>query len=192
MIPASIRNKNPGAMWPNSAATKFGSKRYEQLNDKQRNKIATFDTCEDGCAATFYLWMTSKNYIGQPLGSAIRTWSGNNSPTAYAQKLASLTGMTMNSIVTLEFLQSPRGIAFMKAQAEWEAGQPFPATDDDWKRGQLRAMEALGKIQPHHKAVVAGTAAGTVAYGFGFSPLVVVGTVLLIAAVVYFVLKKKG
>lgn len=149
MIPASIRNKNPSAMWPNPLATKFGSTSYETLHDGQGNKIATFPDYVHGGAAQFALW-ASKNYIGKSLRDAIKKWSGNNSPDAYAKSLAkAIPGLSMDTVITVDFLKSENGWRFMKVQAQWEAGQPYPMTDDDWKSAQSLAFgEAPKKAEP--------------------------------------------
>lgn len=54
MIPASIRNNNPGAMYPGPSAKKFGSKRFETLKSHDgTHKIACFDDPVHGAAAQF-------------------------------------------------------------------------------------------------------------------------------------------
>jgi len=132
--PASIRYKNPGAMWPGPRATKWGSKSWVQLNDPQRNKIAVFDTFIDGAAADFDLW--SSNYTGMTLKAAIDKWSGHNSPTSYVNFLQSATGTSINTVVTKAFLASDAGWKLLKAQSRWEAGMPIPMSDADWQQAQ--------------------------------------------------------
>ena len=50
-IPASIRNYNPGAMWPGPSAKRFGATGFEWLIVGERyNKIATFPDGTAGAA----------------------------------------------------------------------------------------------------------------------------------------------
>lgn len=140
MIPASIRNKNPSAMWPNRLATKFGSTSYEQLKDGQGNKIATFPDDVHGAAAQFALW-ASQGYLGKTLAEAIKKWSGNNSPDDYARSLAhAIPNLSLDTVITINFLKSENGWKFMKIQAQWEAGRPYPMTDDEWQSAQKLAF----------------------------------------------------
>jgi hypothetical protein len=140
-IPASIRFNNPGAMWGkgNEIATKWGSTSSSILNDVlgQGNNIAVFPDKVHGAAAQFDLWRTSKNYKGKTLASAIHTWSGGNSSQAYVEFLIKhATGLTSVTVINDSLLNSPLGIAMMKAQAWNEAGQQYPMTDDEWKQAQ--------------------------------------------------------
>lgn len=132
--PASIRYKNPGAMWPGARATKWGSTSYVTLNDGQGNKIAVFPTFVDGAAAQFDLW--ASNYTGMTLKAAIDKWSGHNSPSSYVNFLQAQTGVSIDTKVTRDFLASVAGWKLLKAQSRWEAGQPIPMTDADWQQAQ--------------------------------------------------------
>lgn len=135
--PVSIRTKNPGAMWPGSVSRKFGSTEHEDLRDG--NKAAIFPTFTQGAAAQFYLWAHS--YSGLTLQSAIYKWSGHNSSSAYADFLSKhIPGLSMGDVITNEFLAGPKGLAFMKAQSQWEAGRPYPMSDDQWARAQVLAF----------------------------------------------------
>lgn len=136
----SIRTRNPGAMWPGAIATAFGSKTYENLKDG--NKAAIFPTFEQGAAAQFALW-GGAGYIGRTLADAIRKWSGGNSSPQYAAFLQThIPGLSMDTVITRAFLAGDRGRAFMKAQAQWEAGKPYPMTDDQWRKAQELAFGA--------------------------------------------------
>jgi peptidoglycan hydrolase-like protein with peptidoglycan-binding domain len=135
MDPASIRYKNPGAMWPGDRATRWGSTSYVTLNDGQGNKIAVFPTFVDGAAAQFDLWASSR-YSGMSLKAAIDKWSGHNSPAAYVNYLEAQTGISINTMVTREMLASPAGWKLLKAQSRWEAGKPIPMSDDEWRQAQ--------------------------------------------------------
>lgn len=131
-VPASIRHNNPGAMWPGPSARKFGSTTFQDLADG--NKIATFDTPAQGAAAQFDL--LARKYAGQPLHSAIRTWSGGNSVPSYLGGVIDRTGLDMDTVLTPELLSDPNvAIPLAKAMAQHEAGQPSPLTEDDWLNG---------------------------------------------------------
>ena len=145
MEPVSIRTKNPGAMWPGSVSKRFGS--TEWIPCAGDNKCAVFPTFEQGAAAQFYLWATK--YSNMTLSAAIYKWSGHNSSDAYAKFLsARIPGLTMNDKITDAFLSGPRGLAFMKAQAQWEAGKPYPMTDEQWRKGQAIAFGAPVYVPP--------------------------------------------
>lgn len=142
--PASIRYNNPGAMWGknNSVATKFGAdpKNTVGLNDglNQGNNIAVFPDKVHGAAAQFALW--ARGYTGLTLLAATTKWSGGNSSTAYMTFLTSKTGLTPSSLITLSVLTSPTGLKLMKAQAQWEAGKPYPLSDAEWLQAQKLAF----------------------------------------------------
>lgn len=134
--PASIRTKNPGAMWGSALAIKWGAaKKAITLNDGkgQGNNIAVFPTYVAGICAQLDLWRTSPNYRNKRFADAIAIWSGHNEVPSYiAFCKARVPGLTENTIMNDEFWRSPKGIAFLKAQAWHEAGKPYPAPDADW------------------------------------------------------------
>lgn len=132
--PASIRYKNPGAMWPGARATKWGSTTYVTLKDGQGNKIAVFPTFVQGAAAQFDLW--ASNYTGMTLKAAIDKWSGHNSPASYVSFLETNTGIIASTKVTRELLASAAGWKLLKVQSRWEAGKPIPMTDAEWQEAQ--------------------------------------------------------
>lgn len=138
--PASIRYKNPGAMWGSALAIKWGAeKKAVALNDGtgQGNNIAVFPTYVQGICAQLDLWRTSKHYKNKKFSDAIAIWSGGNHVESYiAFVLKRVPGMTRNTVMNDAFWQSPDGIAFLKAQAWHEAGKPYPAPDGDWIKAQ--------------------------------------------------------
>lgn len=143
-IPVSIRTKNPGAMWPGAISKQFGSTEFEQLHDAQGNKAAIFPTFEQGGAAQFALW--AKKYSGMRLSQAIFMWSGHNSSPAYAAFLIKhVPGLSMDVVLTRAFFAGEQGRQFMAAQAQWEAGQPYPMTDAQWLKAQ---QIAFGQAKP--------------------------------------------
>jgi hypothetical protein len=139
--PASIRYNNPGAMWPQASASKFGSTSHGQLADG--NKIAYFDTPEAGAAAQFDL-LASPKYAGMPIGNAIDKWSGHTGGaaqvSAYANSVAKSIGVSPGDILDANMLRSPAGIAFAKTMARQEAGVEYPMSDDQWKTAQRMAF----------------------------------------------------
>jgi len=154
MEPASIRYKNPGAMWPGATATKWGSKKWIYLNDGtgqggdgHGNKIAIFDNWVDGICAQLDLWRTSPKYKNKRFADAIAVWSGgNNTPSYIAYVKARVPGMDENTIMNDAFWKSPNGIKFLKAQSGHEAGKAIPAPDADWIEAQKRVF--AGTVKP--------------------------------------------
>ncbi|MDE2102800.1 MAG: hypothetical protein KGL39_36485 [Patescibacteria group bacterium] len=143
MEPASIRYKNPGAMWGNALARKWGAEPAAVvLHDGlgQGNNIAVFPDFVHGAAAQFDLWRS--HYCGLTLQEAITKWSGGNSSTAYMNHLCSHTGLTPSSPIMPSVLSGPTGLKLMKAQAQWEAGRPYPMSDEDWAKAQKMVFES--------------------------------------------------
>ncbi len=139
MEPASIRTRNPGAMWPGPIATKWGSKAFISLNDGtgQGNKIAIFDTYIAGICAQLDLWRTSPKYRNKRFADAIAIWSGGNHVESYIAFVTSrVPGMTRNTVMDDGFWKSPLGLGFLKAQAGHEAGKTYPAAPSDWAQAQ--------------------------------------------------------
>jgi hypothetical protein len=147
MEPASIRYKNPGAMWGNAIAIKWGAaKKAVTLNDGkgQGNNIAVFPTYVQGICAQLDLWRSSKNYRNKTFENAIAIWSGHNEVESYiANVLKRVPGMTRKTVMNDAFWKSSMGIAFLKAQAGHEAGKKYPAPDADWIEAQRRVFEEV-------------------------------------------------
>lgn len=203
MEPASIRYKNPGAMWPGAIPTKWGSKKWIYLNDGtgqggggHGNKIAIFDNWVDGICAQLDLWRTSKNYKNKRFADAIAIWSGGNHVASYiAYVKARIPGMTENTIMNDAFWKSPNGIKFLKAQSGHEAGKTIPAPDADWIEAQRRVFSGVPTADTVKKAtvsVVTGTLSGAAAAtqaGIGLPVALAIG--LTIAVVAFLVWKFK-
>ena len=172
MEPASIRTKNPGAMWGNALAKKWGSTETITLHDGlgQGNNIAVFPTYVQGICAQLDLWRTSPNYRNKRFADAINTWDGhNNTPSYIAYVKARVPGLTEDTIMDDAFWRGPMAIPFLKAQAGHEAGKTYPAPDEDWVEAQKRVMGGSVTVavspsppivHPVHKktAVVVGSA----------------------------------
>jgi hypothetical protein len=150
--PASIRYKNPGAMWGNALAIKWGAeKKAVALNDGtgQGNNIAVFPTYVQGICAQLDLWRTSKNYRNKKFKDAIAIWSGGNHVESYIKfVLDRVPGMTRDTVLNDTFWQSPQGIAFLKAQAWHEAGKPYPAPEADWIEARRRVFGGVSPTRP--------------------------------------------
>jgi hypothetical protein len=134
--PASIRYKNPGAMWGSALAIKWGAaKQAVSLNDGtgQGNNIAVFPTYVQGICAQMDLWRSSKNYRNKRFSEAIRIWSGGNHVESYIKFVTDrVPGMTRDTVMDEAFWRGPMAIPFLKAQAWHEAGKPYPAPEADW------------------------------------------------------------
>lgn len=163
-VPASIRSNNPGAMWGGNAISKrWGETKSEALNDGtgQHNTIAHFPSAVNGAAAQFDLWR--KSYCNMTLTSAIRKWSGGNSVAAYVIFLETYGKVGATEKITLGLLAGPRGIDLMKAQARWEAGQPYPMTDKEWEKAQELVFTSGSSSAVKHTTVAAASVATGVA-----------------------------
>jgi hypothetical protein len=170
MEPASIRYKNPGAMWGSALAIKWGAaKKPVSLNDGtgQNNNIAVFPTYVHGICAQLDLWRTSKNYRNKRFADAIRVWSGGNHVESYIKFVCDrVPGMTRDTVMDDAFWRSAMGIAFLKAQAWHEAGKRYPAPDADWIKAQQIVMS--GAAPPKAPASTATkVATGAVVIGGG-------------------------
>jgi hypothetical protein len=187
MEPASIRYKNPGAMWGNAIAVKWGADKHPvSLNDgkHQNNNIAVFPTFRQGICAQLDLWRSSPNYKNKPFAHAINTWDGGNDTPAYIRYVkARVPGITESTIMDTEFWKGPMGIPFLKAQAGHEAGRVYPAPDEDWEAARKRVFSGVPTPNTVKKA---GGAAGSIVpttvaiHQAGFS----IGTAIAIGAVI--------
>lgn len=202
MEPASIRYKNPGAMWGkgNKIALKWGSTQTVMLNDGlgQGNNIAVFPTYVQGICAQLDMWRTSPNYRNKRFCDAIAVWSGHNNVESYiSYVLARVPGMSRTTVMDDAFWQGPMGIGFLKAQAGHEAGKVYPAPDADWIEAQRRvfagdipaappvvAKPPLPPVANKGAVVVASAgSAGAAAHAAGASHTVVALIVIAVAVV---------
>lgn len=144
MEPASIRYKNPGAMWGNPIAVKWGAlSKAVVLHDGlgQGNNIAVFPSYVLGICAQLDLWRSSPRYKNKRFDAAIAVWSGGNYVESYINfVLSRVPAMSRGTIMNDAFWRSPSGIAFLKAQAQHEAGKKYPAADGDWVEAQRRVF----------------------------------------------------
>lgn len=151
MEPASIRYKNPGAMWGSALAQKWGAqKKAVNLNDGkgQGNNIAVFPTYVQGICAQIDLWRTSAHYKNKPFKVGIGTWSGGNSVPSYIKLIkAHVPGMTGDTVMNDAFWRSPMALPFLKAQALHEAGKPYPAPDSDFQKALDIVLGKASKVE---------------------------------------------
>ena len=141
--PASIRYKNPGAMWGGNAISKrWGEQGNVALADGmgQNNHIAVFPDYVHGICAQIDLWRGPR-YRNKKFKDAIAIWSGGNWVDSYIRFVEDrVSGMDGNTIMDDALLRSPMGIAFLKAQAWHEAGKKYPAPEQDWLEAQRRVF----------------------------------------------------
>jgi len=196
MEPASIRYKNPGAMWGNALAKKWGATDTVVLHDGlgQGNNIAVFPTYVQGICAQLDLWRSSPNYKNKRFEDAIAIWSGHNNVESYiAYVLARCPGMTRTTVMDDAFWRGPLAIPFLKAQAGHEAGKTYPAPDADWIEAQKRVFGSVTvpvtvpaplPSSTKKTVVVIGSAgaAGAAAHSAGFSHSMVAIIVIAVAA----------
>jgi hypothetical protein len=166
MEPASIRYKNPGAMWGNSLALKWGAeKKAVILNDGkgQGNNIAVFPAYINGICAQMDLWRTSPNYRNKKFGDAIAIWCGHNDTEGYISWCEKrVPGMTRDTLMDDAFWHGPMAVPFLKAQAWHEAGKPYPAADDDWTKAQQIVLNGAAAPKPPVSVAAKGATGGAV------------------------------
>lgn len=141
MTPASIRNRNPGAMYPGPSSKRFGSTSHEVLHSKDgEHKIATFPDNVSGAAALFDL-LSSPAYTGRPISEAIKKWCGGFYVSTYIHVLEQNGGITRDTILTRELLSDAAvAIPIGKAMALQEAGRDFPMSEAEWSEAHARAF----------------------------------------------------
>lgn len=183
MEPASIRYKNPGAMWgrtgprpaggrtvPTNAPTplKYGSKETVYLSDGtgQGNNIAVFPTYVQGICAQIALWRDNPKYKNKTVAAALDTWSGGNHVEEYIAFVRKrVPGLTRDTVLNYAFWKSPEGIAFLKAQAWHEAGKKYPAPDADFEEAQrimfTTTLTKLTTLAVENKGKIIATARTT-------------------------------
>ena len=197
MEPASIRSKNPGAMWGSARAKRWGATKTVSLNDGtgQGNNIAYFPTYVQGICAQLDLWRSSPNYRNKKFKDAIRVWSGGNHVESYIKFVCDrVPGMTRDTVMNDAFWRSPMGLQFLKAQAWHEAGKPYPAPHADWVEAQSIVMSGVKPSVPVVVAkktgpVVAGGGAATAAQQAGLSIGWIIGIGVAVAVVAFLVIK---
>jgi hypothetical protein len=142
MIPASIRNNNPGAQYPGKSSKKFGSTTFETLKSRDGvHKIATVPTDVHGAAAQFDL--LNRDYCGVTLEKAITRWCGAFYSTTYLKVLKDRAGIEADTVLTKGMLADHDvAIPLAKAMAWQEAGQDYPMTDAEWLEAHQMALES--------------------------------------------------
>jgi len=198
MEPASIRYKNPGAMWGSALAIKWGAaKKAVSLNDGtgQGNNIAVFPTYVLGICAQLDLWRTSKNYRNKRFSDAIRIWSGGNHVESYIKfVLDRVPGMSRDTVMDDAFWRSPMGIQFLKAQAWHEAGKRYPAPDADWIEAQRRVFAGKVPASTPKKvggSIVTGAGAGEAARQSGLPLIWCIGIAVVVGLAMFITWKLK-
>jgi hypothetical protein len=150
-VPASIRNKNPGAMYPGDASKRFGSTTFETLKSKDgTHRCATFPTHEQGAAALFWLLAQPRYANGQrTLEQIITKWCGGFRPGSYTKLLETKTGVKGSSVITVDMLRNPEiAIPIARAMAVQEAGVDYPMSDAAWQVAHDMAFDDLPTAAP--------------------------------------------
>lgn len=149
---ASIRYNNPGAQYPSAQAAKFGQTGYGVLGDG--HLIAAFPSPVNGAAANFDL--LSRKYAGQgmTIGAVGKKWTGDNG--------FGVPGYDPNKILDSQTISDePQAIAFLKAIAGREAGEPSALSDEEWK--QAHQMFKAGSADAYLDGLAAAPGGPTVA-----------------------------
>lgn len=148
-LPASIRNKNPGAMGlgsPTSSARRFGATSAEKLNDGlgQNNEAATFPSHVKGAAALFDL--LTRHYTGRPLDVLLDKYANGNEIPSYLADMKRLAGVGPDFVLTRDYMANPAtAIPFAKAIAWHEAGRQYPMTDAQWREAHALAFAPVAE-----------------------------------------------
>ncbi len=158
-IPASIRNKNPGAMYPGASSKKFGSTSFEKLTSQDGvHKIATFPTDIQGAAAQFDLLASSAYADGKrTVREAITKWCGGYYVSTYLSVLEKKAGVTADTVLTRGMVCNPEiAIPLAQAMAYQEAGQAYPLDAEGWRQAHTlalptAALEAVAAVEPPEK-----------------------------------------
>ncbi len=138
-LPASIRNKNPGAMYPGPSSRKFGALRTNIIGGG--HQIAEFPDHISGAAAQFDL--LERRYTGITVRQAITKWSGGNHVESYLAVLKDHADIDPDIVMSKGFFQIPENaIPFARAMAYHEAGQDYPLSDLDWLHAHELAFPA--------------------------------------------------
>jgi len=177
MTPASIRNRNPGAMYPGPSSKRFGSTSHEVLHSKDgEHKIATFPDNVSGAAALFDL-LSSPAYTGRPIAKAIEKWCGGFYVSTYIHVLEQNGGVTRDTLLTRDLMSNADvAIPIGKAMALQEAGRDFPMSDAEWSAAHARAFSVAAPAvetvasappapKPLHKSGTIWGSVGTAAAG---------------------------
>ena len=163
-VPASIRNRNPGSIYPGPSARRFGARGEQRLDSRDgRHRIATFPDNISGAAALFDNLCHARPdrarpyyYRGQTLGAAIETWCGEINAPAYLRVIEARSGLTPDVVLDLNFLRDPdRVVPLAKAMAWHEAGRPFPLALVGWQRAHEMALAYMPEPGPRPVPVAA-------------------------------------
>lgn len=148
-VPASIRNCNPGAIYPGPSARRFGATSEQALVSQDgRHRIASFPDAISGAAALFDNLAHARPdrrspyyYRDKRLADAIATWCGAIHATSYLRSLEVRAGLEPDTVLSLDFLRDPdRVVPLAKAMAWHEAGRPYPLADGGWQAAHDMAL----------------------------------------------------
>lgn len=140
MVPASIRYRNAGAMYPGPSSRRFGAIETHTIGGG--HSIAEFPDHVSGAAALFDL--LRRRYVGLTLRDALTKWSGGNGIESYVAIVSKRTGLKATDKLSRAYLDDPgKAIPFAKAMARQEAGREYPMTDAEWFEAYALATGAL-------------------------------------------------
>lgn len=138
-VPASIRNKNPGAQKAGPSSRKFGALKTHIIGGG--HSIEQFPTHIHGAAAQFDL--LDRLYSGMSVRQAITKWSGGNHVDSYLKVLQKLAYVDPDGLMPDGYFRDPdSAIPFARAMAHHEAGQEYPMSDADWIAAHEMAFPA--------------------------------------------------
>lgn len=141
-LPVALRTNNPSNQWMGSSARLFGATR--SANVSESDQPAVFPDKVTGAAAMFHL-LGSGGYAGKTVEQAIYKWAAGTNP-AYPSFVEKTSGVSRNTVITRDFLQTTEGIAVAKAMARYEAGYQrgdYPLSDVGWQTAQRIAFNPV-------------------------------------------------
>lgn len=154
---APIRHNNPGALNYSDWEQRYGAaKGGTLLNDStgQGNRIASFPTPEAGAAAQFDWWNNKSR--GTTIGDNLRTYSGGNNTADY-QSFLEKRGFGPDTNVKDMLSNKEQAMTFGKAQSQWEAGRPYPMSDQQWSNAYDLYRQKNGFTPPNNGGMTTGS-----------------------------------
>lgn len=152
-IPASIRNRNPGAQYPGPSAKKFGATGHEVLVSRDgRHLIATFPSHVQGAAAMFDL-LASQEYADgkRTVRDIVTKWCGGYYVGTYMRVMNEKAGVGPDTVLTRAMLCRPDvAVPLAQAMAWQEAGRDYPMEEADWRQALVMALPeaAIAPAEP--------------------------------------------
>lgn len=130
--PATIRNNNPGAMYPNQSwQDKYNYVGMQIIGGG--HQIAQFATPIDGAAAQMALLRDGKFYRDKSIKDAISAWSGGNNVDSYLNVLKQ-DGIDVTKAMNFYTGNKQGMVQLAQSMSRHETGSKFPLSNADWDK----------------------------------------------------------